>query len=165
VARLSQLHVHSNGTTVPSNEDTSVDSSTSLAAGQTDTMGSVETLTGSSYTQLHHVGNYPSPAQQAYPVQGHQHMGGQQVHLGSQQAYQGNPAYLTNYSAHPVHQPNLGNPAYQVNPSQFTRHLHHYDPTQVNTSYSPSNVLHHQMHAAHPHQAHHYGNSGFSFKR
>ena len=158
-------------------------SSTSLAAEKTATVtgGSTETLQGvpgSSYTQLHHIGSYPSPVQQVYPAQGHQH-------VGSQQVYQGNPVYQTNpnfvhqlqvnstHQINPIHQLHpvqQGNPAYQVNTGQFTRYLHHYDPTQVNTSYShsSSDVLRHQMehlHATHPHPAHHYGNSGFSFKR
>jgi len=132
------------------------------------TGGSAEIQSGSSYTQLHHIGSYPSPVQQVYHPQ----------HVGIQQIHHSNPVYQPNPNL--VHQVNSthqispaldpvqrGNPAYQVNPGQFTRHLHHYDPTHVNTSYSHSSSYHQMehLHAAHLHPAHHYGNSGFSFKR
>jgi len=147
--------------------------STSVAAEKTPMMtgdGLAEIQSCSSYTQLHHIGSYPSPIQQVCRAQSHQH--------GSQQAPQDNPVYHANpnlvhqvNSTHPVHQLNpiqQSNPAYHL--SQFTRQLHHYDPTRVNASYShpSSDVLHHQMehlHASHLHPAHHYGNSVFSFKR
>ena len=92
-----------------------------------------------------------------------------------------NPVHLANHvhQVAPMHQLNLThqvNPVYQVNPIQFTRHLHHYNPTQVsgptliNTSYPHASdaLLHHyqpdHMHALHPQQVHYYNNSAYSFK-
>ena len=127
----------------------------------------------------HHMGVYQHQAQQTNPL--HHNPMHHLNHLDQVATHPPNrvtPMHQVNFT-HQAHQVNLVhqvNPAYQVNPAQLTRHLHHYNPTQVNgptqvnTSYphASDTLLHHyqpdHMHALHPHQVHYYNNSAYPYK-
>ena len=127
------------------------------------------------HNAAHHMAVYQHPVHQTNPL--HHNPMHQLNHLDQVATHHVNPMHQVNLTHH--HQVNLAhqvNPAYQVNPAQLTRHLHHYNPTQVNrptqvnTSYPHASdaLLHHyqpeHMHAPHPQQVHYYNNSAYPYR-